>query len=222
MMESIPSLSAFDEKYEADRLKNLAAQEAADARRREVEALESLRRRFARASIPARHSIRQVEGVPEWMAALETIRSKLGTGFLIALLGIRGAGKTQLAVEAIRGQLEAGREGRYVKAMDLFIRFREAFRKDGPKENDVLEEFTRPDILVIDAMEERGETQFEDRMIAHLIDLRYDAMLDTLLISNQTKDAFSKAIGNSAVSRINETGATVECNWESFRKRAAA
>ena len=68
-------------------------------------------------------------------------------------------------------------------------------------------------------MEERAETQFEDRMISHLIDLRYDAMLDTILISNQAKESFADSIGKSAVSRLIETGEVIECNWESFRKK---
>lgn len=228
LKENSLNLSAFDAiapeesaKREAARLALAAEEDRAEARRKELDAMDALRRRFLRARIPARHANRQLSDLPEWNSTLEGVRAKLGTGFLIALLGIRGAGKTQLAVEAIRSRVEAGRDGRYVKAMDLIIRFREAFRKDGPSEKTVLEEFLNPDILVVDAMEERGETQFEDRMISHLIDLRYDAMLDTLLISNQTKDAFAKSVGNSAVSRIIETGTTIECAWESFRKKAA-
>lgn len=195
--------------------------EAAETARRQREAEEALRGRLGRARFPVRHADRELAGGPEWDSALQGLCGRLGTGFLVALLGIRGAGKTQLAVEAARTRIEAGYGGRYVKAMDLLIRFREAFRKDGPSEKAVLEEFLHPDILVIDALEERAETQFEDRMIAHLIDLRYDAMLDTILISNQTKEAFAKAVGNSVVSRLIETGEVIECTWESFRKKAA-
>lgn len=188
--------------------------------RRRAEAAESLRRRLAWANFPARHAERDLTEGLEWNAALASLRARIGFGFLVAILGKRGAGKTQLAVEAIRGRIEAGHTGRYVKAMDMLIRFREAFRKDGPSEGEVIEEFLKPSILVIDAMEERAETQFEDRMISHLIDLRYDAMLDTILISNQAKESFAESIGKSAVSRLIETGEVIECNWESFRKKS--
>jgi DNA replication protein DnaC len=198
-----------------------AEAEADQADRALRDAEESRRKRIDRARFPARHADRELAGGAEWGAALEGLRQRLGTGFLVALLGIRGAGKTQLAVEAARARIEAGGTGRYVKTMDLLIRFREAFRKDGPSEKTVLEEFLSPDILVIDALEERAETQFEDRMISHLIDLRYDAMLDTILISNQTKDAFKLSVGNSVVSRLIETGEVIECTWESFRRKQA-
>jgi DNA replication protein DnaC len=192
------------------------AQKAEEARRVQ----EARERRLQRAQIPERHSQQLLRVAPEWTAASDGIQAGLGSGMLIALLGIRGAGKTQLAVEAIRQTVNQGGSGRYVKAMDLLIRFREAFRKDGPAERQVLEEFAYPDLLVIDALEERGQTEFEDRMIAHLIDLRYDACLDTILISNQTREAFAESVGKSAISRIHETGRVIECNWASFRQRA--
>lgn len=224
-LENIPKPLPFDwsrtpeeEAAFAEREAKEAAQEIERQRRQKEDAL---RNRISKARFPARHAERELAGGAEWGAALEGLRQRLGSGFLVALLGIRGAGKTQLAVEALRTRIEAGDTGRYVKAMDLLIRFREAFRKDGPTEKAVLEEFLWPDILVIDALEERAETQFEDRMIAHLIDLRYDAMLDTILISNQTKEAFQKSVGNSVVSRLIETGEVIECMWESFRKKAA-
>jgi DNA replication protein DnaC len=190
-----------------------------EAAERARKAEEGRKRRLARARIPDRHENRELKPVPEWSAVLESLTKNLGRGILVALLGLRGTGKTQIAVEAIRETINRGGEARYVKALDLIIRFREAFRKDGPSERAVLEEFLEPDLLVIDAMEERGETEFEDRMISHLIDRRYDALGDTILISNQTKDAFSKAIGLSATSRIIETGKVFECAWESFRKK---
>ncbi len=218
--ESTPKTFTFrglsEEEVEAER----AEADRREARRKEVEAEESLRRRMGMACFPARHAERDLNGGAEWNLALAGLRLRIGSGFLVALLGKRGAGKTQLAVEAIRGRIEAGYTGRYVKTMDMLIRFREAFRKDGPSESDVLEEFLTPSILVIDAMEERAETQFEDRMISHLIDLRYDAMLDTILISNQAKESFAESVGKSVVSRLIETGEVIECTWESFRKKS--
>ena len=47
---------------------------------------------------------------------------------------------------------------------------------------------------------------------------RYGAMKDTILISNQTPDVFQKAIGSSILSRLQETGAIIQCDWPSFRE----
>jgi DNA replication protein DnaC len=204
---------------EARRLAWEKEREEARAKEDAEKAVEGFRRRVARAQIPERHAGKELDPHPEQSALLDNLKANLGRGYLVALLGIRGAGKTQVAVEVIRENATMRRESRYVKAMDLIVRFREAFRKDGPSEREVLEEFIRPDLLVIDAMEERGQTDFEDRMISHLIDRRYDGCLDTILISNQTREAFGESIGKSAISRLIETGKVFECNWESFRKR---
>jgi DNA replication protein DnaC len=94
---------------------------------------------------------------------------------------------------------------------------REAYRKDGVTEAEVVRRYVEPTLLIIDAMEVRGETAFEDRLLDHIIDKRYDNMSDTLLITNQTAEAFKNSAGPSIVSRIHETGRKIECVWPSFR-----
>jgi DNA replication protein DnaC len=209
---------------------SIAAIAAGDARRQEWEEAEALqrarkveetrRKRLKQANLPERHANRELVPHPAWSDTLEKLARNSGRGFLAALLGIRGAGKTQLGVEAIRIVIGEGGTGRYVKVLDLTLRLREAFKKDGPGERQVLEEFLSPDILVVDGLEERTGSDFEDRMISHLIDKRYDACLDTILISNQTPEAFQKAVGSSVVSRMVETGTVFECTWPSFRQPA--
>jgi DNA replication protein DnaC len=90
-------------------------------------------------------------------------------------------------------------------------------REVGGSEKEAVREFTRPYFLVIDAYEVRGETAFENRILDHVIDLRYDAMKPTLIISNDTPEKFSQSVGLSIIDRIKETGGIVEMNWGSFR-----
>jgi hypothetical protein len=51
-----------------------------------------------------------------------------------------------------------------------------------------------------------------------LLDRRYDNLNSTVLIANQDKAAFAASVGDSIVSRIHETGESIECNWPSFRR----
>ena len=71
--------------------------------------------------------------------------------------------------------------------------------------------------LALFAVENRGESDFENRLLSHIVDKRYDACLDTVLISNQEEAAFLKSMGSSIVSRMNETGGLIICKWNSFR-----
>lgn len=194
---------AYNAAYEADR------------KRRLIEA------RIADSGIPALHGGRteiDADRNPEWKAARDKVLAKLGAGFLVALLGVRGTGKTQIAVQAI---VQAANEWvpRYERAMDIFLRLRATFSRElaSETERDVIADYCRPHFLVIDEFQERGETEFEQRVLSHLIDKRYAAELGTLLISNQTVERFKASAGESIVDRLRETGGIIECTWASFR-----
>lgn len=152
-----------------------------------------------------------------WVRAGDSILRKLGEGFLVALLGTRGGGKTQLAVEIIRHSCWRERSCRYVKTLDLFLELRGTYAERNNSEESVLTRFSKVDLLVLDEAGVRGETDFENRMLTHLIDTRYDAKKDTLLISNQRPEEFAKSIGPSISDRLRECGGIIECTWASFR-----
>lgn len=172
--------------------------------------------------VPARHSGFDMPKEGPWRVAYDDLKVKLGTGFLYVAMGNRGTGKTQIGTCLIgRACFKELKNCLYIKALDVFIALREAYRKDGDAESAVIRRFVKPDLLVIDAMEERGETAFEDRLLNHIIDKRYDNCDDTLLITNQTPEAFATSAGASIISRIHETGDKIVCDWESFRKKAA-
>ncbi|HLP41244.1 MAG TPA: ATP-binding protein [Fibrobacteria bacterium] len=177
---------------------------------------------WERSGVPARHRDFHLptEASP-WMDAFGRLKGSLGSGFLFVAMGTRGTGKTQLGTCLVRASCAAARSARYVKALDIFIAIREVYRQEGGSEAKVIEQFIHPDLLVIDAMEERGETPFENRLLNHIIDKRYDDCADTLLITNQTVEGFAESVGASIVSRIHETGDKIVCNWESYRRKAA-
>jgi hypothetical protein len=182
----------------------------------QVEAMLSWRQ----AHIPERHGKlvkERLNGSGPWFDKYIQLRQQLHKGPMIVLLGQRGTGKTQMAVDLLADLVLAGELVRYCKAQDFFREVRSCFRDDGPDEHRFFEKFTRYRGLVIDEAQERGESAWEDRTLIHLIDRRYDSMRATILVSNLSRTAFGEAIGKSVVSRIHESGIVVECDWESFR-----
>lgn len=154
-----------------------------------------------------------------WGGTFERIKAKLGSGFLIGLIGGRGPGKTQLGVELMRVSTESLHSALYVTATEFLMTVKRAYR-DGSSETelDIIKRFRKPSLLVIDETGKRAETDWENRLLFELIDKRYQDMNDTLLISNEAQAQFSEAIGPSLASRMNETGGIIQCNWPSFRK----
>jgi DNA replication protein DnaC len=156
----------------------------------------------------------------DWLKASAKLERILANrkGALIALMGARGPGKTQLGVCAMHRVCRAGRSARYVKALDFYAELKAAYSPHTQElERDIIRQYCKPRLLVIDGMEERGETAWEDRMLSHLIDRRYDDMTDTILIGNLTEEKLLLSVGPSADSRLRETGGIIKCEWPSFR-----
>lgn len=176
---------------------------------------------YVKSGVPKRHTrlIDNFSSPKEWVATRERLYDRIGSGFLVALVGKRGPGKTQIAQQVILAANATHRTALYTRAMSIFLDVRATYADDDLAELDVIKKYRAPQMLVIDEMQERGETPWEDRILNHLIDLRYGDMTDTLLIANLTPKAFQASVGESIADRLRETGGIVECTWESMRKR---
>jgi hypothetical protein len=79
--------------------------------------------------------------------------------------------------------------------MEIFLDVRAAFKTAATvSERDAIRGYVSPCMLVIDEMQERGETAFEDRLLTYIIEVRYAEMRDTVLISNQLVDEFARQV----------------------------
>ena len=171
---------------------------------------------LAKADLPARHTAPVELEHEGWTRIFNRLKARSGSGYIIVLCGRRGTGKTQMATMVAKDAAEAGRSVRYATAMDFFLDLKETWAEKR-SERAVIASYLSPRVLILDEVQERGETAWEDRILTHLIDKRYQAVKDTLLITNQTEEAFLQSIGDSVSSRIVETGGISEFKWPSFR-----
>lgn len=193
---------------------------------------------FAATGCPKRHrkftyDLNQIRGTP-WAQTLGTLFGLYGTGCLVALVGHRGPGKTQLGVEMIRRDVLADHKALYVRAMDLFIDLKSTYgSRDRSSDNErtVLSRLIEPKLLVIDEISEGAESAWEQRMLGYALDVRYGEAKDTIIIGNfvppratppaQLTEAYSELlkqrVGDSVISRLNECGGMIICSWPSFR-----
>jgi DNA replication protein DnaC len=139
-------------------------------------------------------------------------------GSIYALIGTRGRGKTMMAVCLMRAAAERGVCAQYTTAFEIFLKLKGAFRKDSETtERSIIDDLCAPAVLVIDEHHERGETDWENRILTHILDRRYASMLDTIIISNQTREIFQAAIGASVWDRMGEAGGVIVCDWQNYR-----
>jgi len=174
---------------------------------------------IADAGIPKRHKQEFVtpEGHP-WLSTRAHIANRLGSGFMLALVGIQGTGKTQMGAAIIQDAAAKSRASKFASAMGFFIDLKSTFRDDAEsREGAIIARYAKPKLLVLDEMDERSQSDWENRLLFHMLNERYNAMLDTLLISRRSKAEFLQSVGVSIQSRLQETGGVIECAWPSFR-----
>ena len=137
---------------------------------------------------------------------------------VLALIGNRGAGKTQIGAVAICSAIEDGRGARIVHVLDLLRSLKARFGGDtGDAEGAWLDEWARPYLLAIDEIAELVSGEHGRAWFARLIDRRYERQTPTILLGNLTVAAFPECVGASVASRTCEGGGVLVCDWPTFR-----
>jgi DNA replication protein DnaC len=172
-----------------------------------------------------------------WQAAYERAKVCAERGGLIVAYGGRGTGKTQMAFHLARNvnfpnctlptiykngftPETKPRPAIYTKAMEIFLDCKHSFsRKDAPTTKEILQKLEDAAFLIIDEAQVRGETKFEDDLLTHLIDKRYDGERATMLITNLGRKEFAATLSPSIISRIEQIGCGIDCNWQSYRTK---
>ncbi len=224
MSENISDLMDDALERMTKRLHSMTPEEKAEIERQRIESeafyrknqLDNVRSGW---NAPERHLKRKdVDRTGAWGTKEAELEKMLGKGFLVALVGGRGPGKTQMGVELMKKTTESLHRAYYDTLTGLFLRIKATFKKDSRNtEDDVVREMTQPSLLVLDEISRRSDSDWENRVLYEIIDHRYREMNDTLLIANQTKEQFIEAIGESLASRMQETGGIIECTWQSYR-----
>lgn len=193
----------------------LAKRDAQRAEKQNAEIILSLQQDWG---APKRQAQCAADFNGKWGESYSALEARLGTGMMVALVGGRGTGKTQMAVELMRAKTRQMKAAFFCSAMQFFMDIKNTY-KDASKEDEaaIIKRYQTPSLLVIDEIGKRGGSDWENNLLFELLNRRYNDMRDTVLIDNRSKVEFIETIGPSLASRMNECGGILECNWESFR-----
>lgn len=174
-------------------------------------------RKYASASVGASPEIPERDA---YRAKFKALRDAVGAGAsIIALLGPRGTGKSWMVCAIVLELCRRGSAARYCETTDFFLAVKSTYRDGKEDQTQVEAKFKRLDLLVLDEVQERGETAWEDLMLTRLVNKRYSDDKTTILISNQSKSEFLDRVGESITDRISDTGGMIVCDWKSLRGR---
>lgn len=135
------------------------------------------------------------------------------------LVGKRNTGKNHLAVATAKNFIDRKLNTKITKVSKLVRAFHDNLRVNG-NEQKILNNYIRPDILIIDEVGRQRATDSELLYLEEIIDDRYEEMKPTLLIGNVSSPKEMKEfIGERSYSRYERTGSkTLVCNWEEFKR----
>lgn len=157
-------------------------------------------------------------------SALEALRPIAGYPGMVLLVGPRGTGKTFIATALVQhilaetSQPNTSDGASYYSAGDLFAEQRRSFNAArGEGGTEPMERVREASILCIDEIQERSGSDWEQTELTRLMDYRYRECKPSILIGNLSLEALEACLGPSIISRFQETGLLIECEWESFR-----
>jgi len=133
------------------------------------------------------------------------------------LIGNCGTGKTMLAAAIIGEMAKNGKHPHYITATRMVRRIRDSWKLRGTSEQEVLDEFIKAQVLVIDELGAGRCTEDDRVIVSEIVCDRYSSNSPTILISNLTADDIkSHVLDERAIDRIRE-GKVSALDGESMR-----
>lgn len=198
-------------KAEADRI------EAYNAEHGTPEARRLMRCGFGRREAEAAFSATGEDWLKKCNLAYSRLREDKET---IVISGECGTGKTVMAAHIAHDFLTKNKRVTYIRAADFFIKLKSTWKKETTmSEEEFIHQYELPDLLIVDEIQDRGSSDWENTLLNTLIDKRYSNLKATLILTNKTGQTATDQLPTSIQSRIKGSGSHLACTWTSFRHK---
>ena len=135
----------------------------------------------------------------------------------LIFLGNNGTGKNHLAAGIVKEFLAAGKTALMTEAVKVVRKIKESWRREGATESEIIEVYTKIDLLVIDECGVQFGSDTERMYLTEIINDRYAACLPTILIGNLTLAKLMQVMGERVIDRFREGGRVTLFDWNSYR-----
>lgn len=177
-----------------------------------------------RMGIPARYLFCSLENFTGNDRLIDHLRGVIdGPPVSVFICGACGCGKTHLAASIIRRLIQTGRirenkvSVKFASVVDLLMEVKATFNQRETEE-DVLSQYVRPMILVLDDLGAEKQSEWAAMTIYALIDRRYRDMKTTIVTSNMTLEQIEQQLGSRTASRLAEYEIVI-INMPDYRKK---
>lgn len=146
-------------------------------------------------------------------------------GKSFGLIGSTGTGKTHLVAGIAAGVMEKGYSVRFASILSVLraVKSTYAHGTSANAEEEAIESFCKPDLLVIDDLGVKMESETDRSIIYEIIHRRNLDGKSLAFTSNLSSDELSAAVGDRVISRLCENGGEIYmCQWNDYRVGGAA
>jgi len=141
-------------------------------------------------------------------------------GRCLIFCGNAGTGKTHLACAIVSEVINTyAKQAVYTTIGKIFRAVKSTYSKSSTKsEEEVLLEFTRPSLLVIDEIGVQYGSDTEKNILFEVVNDRYEKLKPTIIISNLSLSSLTEFAGERVVDRLKENGGKlIIFDWKSNR-----
>lgn len=136
-------------------------------------------------------------------------------GRCLVMCGKPGTGKNHLATAIVKVLRAKRFTALRIKASEFLDAY---WGKEFAERDEWLRGMFRVDLLIVDEVEKASKSENARNAMFRLIDGRYEAMLPTLVITNQNRAELVETLGEPAYDRLTEGGSQrLVFDWESCR-----
>lgn len=138
-------------------------------------------------------------------------------GSCLLLCGKPGTGKNHLATAICKHVMKSGYSVLRVKASQFLDTF---WGKGFDEREQWLNEIAKVDLLFLDEIGRSSDTKSAQDAFFRLIDVRYEAVLPTIIATNLNRKELIEVLGEAAFDRLKEGGSErITLDWESHRDK---
>jgi DNA replication protein DnaC len=144
--------------------------------------------------------------------------NKLEAGTSFVFVGTYGTGKTHLACSIAQEIMKKGYSALYANTSKALRRVKNTWGGDGEREQEAINYFIRPDLLILDEIGLQYGSEAEKIILSEILNERYLQPKPTILISNLDIKGIKEYTTARVIDRMKDGGGQkIVFDWESNR-----
>jgi DNA replication protein DnaC len=160
----------------------------------------------------------QLRVVSEANRFVHSFRARNGEVF--GMVGVSGCGKTHIAAGIMSAIAKKGYTTKFITMNDMLRSVKSTYRNNSEiTENDVIDMLSDPELLVLDDVGVKLESEADRTIMYDVINRRYENEKSLVFTSNLSAQEIALSLGDRVMTRLRSKGTFYSCSWQPWCER---